>query len=147
MRRRLAVAVCWLALTPLALGACTSLKAGLGTRDSVCFSSLPEAYAVVGPHARFAGVRYLSPINMLSALRHPGRPMLVPPDAFTDVGRHGACLIGYRGAVSAGAEARARRPLPGPYAFAIVVVRQADHRVLGVVLLPNPPTLRFSHLS
>jgi hypothetical protein len=135
-----------LASLALALGACTSVKVGLGTRDSVCFSSLPEANRVVGVHAKFAGVRYLSSARLLSSMKHVREHHLVPPDSLIDMGRRGACVFGYRGDFRSDEFPHAWFPELGPYRFAVVVVRQDDQKVVGVVLLRRPP-VQFFHLS
>jgi hypothetical protein len=130
----------------LGLGGCTSVKAGLGTRDSICFAALPQAQRAIGTPAKFAGVRYLSPVDLLSAVKRARRRHIVPPDALVDIGRRGACLIGYRGRFQKSDFPSAWVPGAGPYRFAIVIVRQDDHQVVGVVLLSRP-LLRFFHLS
>jgi hypothetical protein len=129
----------------VALTGCATVKAGLGPKDQVCFSSIPAAKAVVGPKAQFAGVRFVSPHDLLEAVRGPNLQDLGPPDALQDFGRHGACLVGYRGALGTKVIAHAWRPVPGPVRFLVVVVRQSDHHVLGVIALPKT-YLRFTHL-
>ncbi|MGO9560119.1 MAG: hypothetical protein ACLPQS_03870 [Acidimicrobiales bacterium] len=128
------------------LTSCTSVRNGLGTRDSVCFASLPVAELALGGKPTFAGVRYLPPISLIGSLDHETRRRLHPPKALLAKPRVGVCLVAYRGRFSSAVTARAWRPEPGPYDFAVVVVRQADDHVLGVVLLPRAP-IRFGHLS
>ncbi len=144
---RLSPARVVLAVLPLAVAlcGCVTVKAGLGLRDQVCFSSIPAARAVVGTRAQFAGVRYVSPVDLLDALRHPIERHLVPPDVLQDFGRNGACLVGYRGEITKKAIAQAWRPVGGPIRFVVVVVRQNDHRVVSVIALPKA-YLRFTHL-
>jgi hypothetical protein len=126
---------------------CDSVRNGLGTRDGLCFSALPAARQVVGSRASFAGVRLLSSHALDSAIRRRlGVPPPGVPDPLTDFVHRPACLVAYRGDVLHRAMAGAWRPEKGPYVFTVVVVRQSDDKVLGVVVLPKAP-LRFSHLS
>lgn len=134
------------ALVAAALAGCTSVHNDLETRDSLCFAALPQARSAIGQAPRFAGVRFVDPAVLRSALESATRTTVtLPPDLAAASGR-GACLVGYRGRFSPKVAARAWRPETGPLVFGIVVLRQSDDRVLAVVLLSAPP-LRFSHLS
>lgn len=130
---------------PLVLGACTTLRASLGPRDSVCFSSFPQARRAIGPGPQFAGVRLVPASTLVADVSHVRHHHIVPPDALADLGRAGACVFGYHGRPSAALLVRSWHPLPGPYTFAVVVVEQQTHRILAVVVLPREP-LRFFHL-
>ncbi len=128
------------------LGACTSVRNGLGPKDAVCFSSLPAARRVVGTGAHFAGVRYLSIVTLVTAMDRTGREHVEPPAAVRSLPRHGTCLVAYRGPFRAGLSDRSWDPVPGPHRLAVVVVRQSNHEVLAVVLLERAP-LAFAQLS
>jgi hypothetical protein len=145
MRRRRALLMAVLMMGTL-LTSCTSVRNGLGTRDSVCFASLPAAQRAVGGKPTLAGVRYVAPTLLLDSLDRQTHRQLRPPASLLSMPRKGVCLVAYRGRFSSGLAKRAWRPEPGPYDFAVVVVRQADDHVLGVLLLSQSP-MRFSHLS
>lgn len=143
--RSLALAV--LMVVGLGLGGCDSVRNGLGTRDGLCFPALPAARQLVGSEATFAGVRLLSAHALDKAIRRRlGALPLKAPDPLTDYLHRPACLVAYRGAVPPKVVAQAWQPEKGPHRFTIVVVRQSDDKVLGVVVLPKAP-LRFAHLS
>lgn len=131
---------------PLSLSACTSVRNGLGTRDGICFSSLPTAREVVGAAPSFEGVRYMSAAQLISSIRHTERQKVTPPPAFRAMDDRATCLFAYRGTFPKAVESSAWHLEKGPYRYAVVLVRQSDHAVLGVVLLAKSP-LRFTHFS
>ncbi|MHB1986750.1 MAG: hypothetical protein ACYCSF_02010 [Acidimicrobiales bacterium] len=130
----------------LLLASCTSVRNGLGTRDGICFSALPAARQDVGRAVLFAGVRYLSTTYLEASLERPGHGRVSLPPALRALAGKGTCLVAFRGKLPARVAARAWHRGRGPYRFAVVIVRQSDHRVLGVLMLARPP-LGFTHLS
>ncbi|HET9093301.1 MAG TPA: hypothetical protein VFN50_12900 [Acidimicrobiales bacterium] len=146
MRAGRALVVSVLLGCAVSLGACTSVRNGLGPKDAVCFSSLPAARRAVGAAAHFAGVRYLSTVALVAAMDRTERQHVEPPAAVRALPRHGTCLVAYRAPFRAGLADRSWEPVPGPHPFAVVVVRQSNHKVLAVVLLAHAP-LAFAQLS
>ncbi len=146
MSRRVAT-MAVLGLVLLAASGCAAVRNGLGTRVGICFAALPAARQVVGQQASFAGVRYLRPRAVMTAIaKQLGEKPLAPPDALADVVRKPACLVAYRGPAGHRLERQAWRPERGRPEFTIVVVRQSDHKVIGVMVLPRAP-LGFSHVA
>lgn len=145
-RLRRGMAVCLLApVAALSVAGCTSVRNGLGTRDGLCFSSLPAARAAVGSTPQFAGVRYLPPQSLVTSVdRSLHRDVRAPAKLTAAMGK-GACLVAFRGSVPDRVSDVAWDPEPGAERFTVVLVRQSNHQVIGIVELPNPP-LRFDHL-
>ncbi|MHB8243808.1 MAG: hypothetical protein ACYDGN_00450 [Acidimicrobiales bacterium] len=146
MKRSRGHVVVILFLLPILLVACTSVRNGLGTRDGLCFSSIPAARRVVGTKPAFSGVRLQSPASLVGSIPHGKHQRLVPPAAFRPTSRAGVCLFEFTGEFSKRVVALSWRPELGSYRVAIVAIKQSDHRVLGVLLLHRSP-FRFGHLS
>ena len=144
--RSLAPVLLVVALLAPVLTSCTSVRNALGTRDGICFSSLPAARQTVGTAASLAGVRYVAPTALVNSLERVVKAPLVAPASFRGMPRRGVCLVGFGGRFAGRFSDIAWRPQRGPYGFAVVVLRQSDHHVIGVILLRRP-TLRFAHLS
>lgn len=121
------------------LAGCTSVKNGLGRHESICFSTIPQARAIVGNRSSFDGVRYESPDALRRAFdrRHHRHARL--PRRFAKHRRHPACLVAFRDHLPAGLVARSWRLGPGPYRVAIIVIRLDSHRLLGTVVTRKPP--------
>lgn len=145
MRTRAGAVVMALLVLAVAAGGCTSVRNGLGRRESICFASLPAARQVVGKEATFAGVRYLSPVAVRKDLLRIEHHLTPLPAALSRLDHKAMCLVAYRGRFRRDIDSLVWRPRPGPYGFAIVVVRQTNQKVLGVLLLRRV-AVRFAKL-
>lgn len=146
-RGRLPASVALAGVLALAISAagCTSVRNGLGTRAGLCFAALPPARALVGPGPVLAGVRYLDPAVLRTSLEAVTHAPVTLPDELADAARTGACLVAYDGRFGAGLLRSAWLPEPGRVGAVVVVVRQSDDVVLGVVGFRRLP-LRLAKL-
>ncbi len=140
-RCRVVTAGVLLVVCALSLGACTSVRNTLGTRDSTCFRVLPEARNAVGRAPRFEGVRALSAGALLEATK---RHSIAVPAAIEHALHKATCLVAFAGRFNLRSVLRAWAPRPGPYNVAIVVVIQATTKVVATALLARMP-FRFRH--
>lgn len=115
----------------LALSACSSRGASLGTTSSPCFHALPAASETVGPGGHFLGVRLVPASRLVPRL----------PQA-TSLGKAKVCVVAYKGRYSAGQLSHSINDLSGEYA--IVVVREDGSVVLATAVLSRLP-LAFRH--
>ena len=130
-----------LALVVVLPAGCTSVKNGLGPRESICFSVIPTARAEVGKGPYFAGVRYVGPTTIVRAIERVHHHKVMPPSPLLGRDAHHAdCMVAFRSHRFRGRlMAHAWRPGEGPYHFVIVVVRLRTHRILAVIVLHKAP--------
>jgi hypothetical protein len=123
------------------LSACTAPRNALGPTESSCFRVLAVAHAAVNDTGRFAGVRYLSPRDLTTALREfresEHRWFVIPGALLRE--RSAVCVAAYRGRFSANAVALGWPPGRKRDPLAIVVVRVRDLHVLVTFVLNKPP--------
>jgi hypothetical protein len=127
-----------------AVSACTSGGSILGTRESACFRVLPSARTAVGTAPKFAGVRHLAPGVLLEDLRRHHQASAATVPAALEANRGAACLVAFLGRFTPKDVRQAWAPHAGPYHVAIVIVDEANERVLSTVLLHATP-LDFTH--
>jgi hypothetical protein len=142
---RLTAASLALVAASLGFAACTSARNALGPQASPCFRVLAVARAAVNDEGRFAGVRYLSPKDLMAALRAmktgPHGRFAIPAELRRE--RSAVCAVAYRGSYSTGGVAFGWPPNRHADPLAVVVVRVRDVRVLVTFVLRKPP-LRFT---
>jgi hypothetical protein len=139
-----AVALCAL-VGGSALAGCTAARNVLGTTDSLCFHTLPEARDAVGSRAVFAGVRFLAVNDVVRAIEH-SRLHLKPPVSLLTMKHKRACLVAFRGEFSLARSRLGWAPRPGPYKGAVVVVSPSDNKVIATILFRRvPSSIEFDH--
>jgi hypothetical protein len=112
------------------LGGCATSRNGLSTHNSVCFRVIPEAFAAIHDHGRFAGGRYVEPRVLILDIDHSS-----VPTALRNARRVGTCLVAFTGHFTASDVNRSWDPSGGPGRVAIVVIRQRDLELLATVVL------------
>ena len=141
---RLVAASAALLAASAGLSACTAPRNVLGSTESSCFRVLAVTHAAVNDTGRFAGVRYLSPRDLTTALRgfrkSEHRWFVIPGAVLRE--RSAVCVVAYRGSFSTNGVALGWPPGRKRDSLAIVVVRVRDLHVLVTFVLDKPP-LRF----
>jgi len=134
-RRGAAVAVATLVIA-LLLAGCASPKSAIGPSASPCFRTLPTAFAAVGDHGHFLGVRLLTAAVVDADLEHAHDPT-VP---LTLAKRTALlCVAGYHGPYLASA---VKQPWPkkresGRYALVLVAL-SSGHVVVTLLMRGTP---------
>ncbi len=142
------------AITAIALGAvvggsalagCTAARNVLGTTDSLCFHTLPEARSAVGSRAFFAGVRLLPVDDVVRAIER-SRSYPKAPASLVRIEHKRACLVAFRGEFTLARSRLGWAPRPGPYKGAVVVVSPSDNKVIATILFRRvPSSIEFDH--
>ena len=137
-RRAFGVAVAGTALlvSGCTVSGCTTARNVLGPKVSPCYRAVAVARLALHRHGRFDGVRALpgTSVELVLADYHPrtSRRVAVGP-------RTAICLVAYRGRFSAAGLQAVLRPGPAEARVAVVVVRQKDLEVVGILLVNRAP--------
>ncbi|MDA8264395.1 MAG: hypothetical protein M0T79_03410 [Actinomycetota bacterium] len=128
-----------------ALAGCTAARNVLGTTDSLCFHTLPEARSALGSRALFAGVRLLPIADVVRSIeRLRSHPDL--PASLVRLEHKRACLVAFRGEFTLARTRLGWAPRPGPYKGAVVVVIPSDNKVIATILFRRVPgSIEFDH--
>jgi hypothetical protein len=135
------VALVALALLGATLTGCTSVRNGLGPRESVCFRVLPAAQEAVHDQGSFGGLKYLSADSFATLLaKQSGKhPPPSPPPGISALQKSAVCLVEYHGTYTAAAVEKGWSRVSGPGSYAIVVIKQSTGEVIVTVVLHKPP--------
>jgi hypothetical protein len=135
-----------LALLGAMLTGCTSVRNGLGPRESVCFRVLPAAHAAVHDQGSYGGLRYLSAASFATLLAKQAGKHLAPPPGVGALKKSGVCLVEYHGTFTAASVEKGFSRVTSPGSYAIVVIKQSSGEVIVTVVLHKPP-LAFSDVG
>jgi len=128
-----------------ALSGCTAARNVLGTTDSLCFHTLPEARSALGARAFFAGVRLLPVDDVVRAIERSRSHPKAPPSLLA-MDHKRACLVAFRGEFSLARSRFGWALRPGPYKGAVVVVSPSDNKVIATILFRRVPnSIEFDH--
>jgi hypothetical protein len=141
-RRRFTLAGLALLGAALLTGGCTSVRNGLGTRESVCLRALPVARTAVNEQGSYQGVKYFDAHSfaLLLAKRPTKEP---PPPELSALMKSSVCLVEYRGTFTASGVEKGFSHLTGAGDYAVVVIKQSTNELVVTVVLGKPP-LAFS---
>jgi hypothetical protein len=137
------IALAGLALVGVALTAegCTSVRNGLGPRESVCLRALPVARQAVNSQGSYQGIKYFSARSLATLLaeRQSTEPSEPPPPELAALKKTSVCLVEYRGTFTTAGVEKGFSHLSGPGTYAVVVIDQATNELIVTIVLHKPP--------
>jgi hypothetical protein len=143
MRYGTKLALAGLALFGAAIctGGCTSVRNGLGPRESVCLRALPVAREAVHAQGSYQGVKYFDARSfaLLLAKRQSTQPAESPPPELAALMKSSVCLVEYRGTFTTADVEMGFSHFSGAGAYAVVVIKQSTNELVVTIVLPKPP--------